>query len=89
MGDDRGFWLARCPAAAEVFAMNEFRLNGEYIELHKLLKVLGAAESGGGAKALVAEGRVRVDGQVELRKGCKVRSGQTVEFPGSRVRVVA
>jgi ribosome-associated protein len=69
--------------------MNEFRLNGEYIELHKLLKVLGAAESGGGAKALVAEGRVRVDGQVELRKGCKVRSGQTVEFPGSRVRVVS
>ena len=73
--------------AVSLLPMQEFPLGGEYIELHKLLKLLGAVESGGAAKALVAEGRVRVDGQVELRKGCKIRVGQTVEYPGGRVRV--
>ena len=68
--------------------MNEFRIDGEYIELHKLLKLLGASESGGAAKALVASGKVRVEGAVELRKACKIRVGQTVEYPGGRVRVL-
>ena len=82
------FGLVRGPIGEKVQWMNEFRLNGPYIELHKLLKVLGVAESGGGAKVLIAEGQVRVDGQVELRKGCKLRNGQVVELPGVRVRVV-
>ena len=68
--------------------MNEFRMNGEHIELHKLLKLLGVADSGGAAKALVADGRVRVGGAVELRKSCKIRAGQTVEYPGGSVRVL-
>ena len=68
--------------------MNGFRIDGEYIELHKLLKLLGAAESGGAAKVLIASGRVRVAGVVELRKACKIRAGQTVEYPGGSVRVL-
>lgn len=56
----------------------EYRPGQEFIELHKLLKFMGAAESGGEAKALVAEGLVTVDGQVELRKACKIRPGQVV-----------
>ncbi len=64
-------------------------LRGEYIELDKLLKATGLADSGGQARALITAGEVRVDGQVELRKTAKMRAGQLVEFGGQRVRVVA
>ena len=66
--------------------MEEFNLgNNEFIELNNLLKVMGLCDSGGIAKTLVAEGRVRVNGNVELRKRCKVRKGQLVEFEGHKI----
>lgn len=68
--------------------MLELQLRGEYIELDKLLKAMGLADSGGQARALIAAGEVRVDGQVELRKTAKMRAGQVVEFGGQQVRVV-
>ncbi len=64
-------------------------LRGEYIELDKLLKATGLADSGGQARALITAGEVTVDGQVELRKTAKMRAGQVVEFHGQRVRVTA
>ena len=68
--------------------MEEFQLEGrEFIELHNLLKVMGLCESGGMAKAVIAEGRVMVDGNVELRKRCKIRQGQVVEFEGHVITV--
>lgn len=74
--------------AAEGPTMEEFSLAGrDFVELKNLLKLSGLAESGGAAKAAIAEGLVTVDGGVELRKGCKVRAGQVVEFENSRVVV--
>lgn len=64
------------------------RLNGEYIELNHLLKLAGACDSGGGGKALVASGAVRVDGQRELRKTCKIRAGQTVRVGAIQIDVI-
>jgi ribosome-associated protein len=43
--------------------------------------------SGGTAKMMIAEGNVTVDGQVELRKRCKIRPGQVVEYEGRQVTV--
>lgn len=67
----------------------DFELRGEYITLDRLLKATGLADSGGEAKAMVAAGKVQVDGQHELRKTCKVRAGQVVAVHGARVRVAA
>ena len=69
--------------------MNEivFELRGEYITLDALLKATGLAPSGGIAKRMVADGRVRVDGAQELRKTCKIRAGQVVGLAGVRVQV--
>lgn len=64
-------------------------LRGEHIELNQLLKLAGICDSGGQGKLLVAEGRVKVDGQVELRKTNKIRAGQVVECGGARIAVVA
>ena len=69
--------------------MEEFELNGrEFIELCDLLKILGLCSSGGTAKLAINEGRVIVDGQVELRKRCKLRSGQVAEFAGQRISIL-
>ena len=43
----------------------------------------------GEAKMVISEGQVRVDGEVELRKACKIRAGQVVEFDDSQIRVLA
>jgi ribosome-associated protein len=67
----------------------DFTLDGEYVELNQLLKLVGVCDSGGAGKAIVAGGTVSVDGQVELRKTCKIRAGQVVALTGIRIRVQA
>jgi ribosome-associated protein len=64
-----------------------FTLSTEFIELFKLLKVTGLCESGGMAKCAVSESAVKVDGQIELRKACKIRKGQRVEYGGGTILV--
>lgn len=66
--------------------MDEFKLQGQkYIELNNLLKIMGLINSGGMAKIVIAEGRIKVDGVVELRRRCKVRTGQQIEFEGRTI----
>ena len=67
----------------EIFELEDH----EFIELNNLLKVTGLCESGGLAKILIGDGQVRVNGKVELRKRCKIRTGQVVEFEGQKVTV--
>lgn len=67
----------------------DFDLKGEFIPLDALLKTTGFASSGGTAKAMVAAGQVQVDGQLELRKRCKIRAGQVVSAGGVSIRVIA
>jgi ribosome-associated protein len=68
--------------------MKEFILeSSDHIELNHLLKIMGLCDSGGMAKAVIAEGLVTVAGEVELRKRCKIRKGQVVEFQGHKVMV--
>jgi ribosome-associated protein len=66
----------------------EFTLEGEYVELNQLLKLVGICDSGGAGKMLVASGDVSVDGKVELRKTCKIRSGQVVRLGDIRIKVL-
>lgn len=66
----------------------ELRLRGEHITLDQLLKATGVADSGGQAKAIVADGRVSVDGKPELRKTCKLRAGQVVTLDDVTIRVL-
>ena len=65
----------------------EFTLKGEYIALCDLLKTTGIANSGGQGKMMVADGIVKVDGNVELRKTAKIRKGQVVECLGEKIEV--
>jgi ribosome-associated protein len=70
--------------------MSEFSLEGrEYIALNDLLKITGLCDSGGAAKSVIAEGKVKVGGQTELRKTCKIRNGQVVEYAGEKINVIS
>lgn len=69
--------------------MKEFFLDGsEFIALCDLLKMVDFTSSGAEGKHVISEGKVKVDGQVELRKRCKIRSGQVVSYLGKEVKVV-
>lgn len=69
--------------------MKEFTLDGsEFIPLCDLMKIVDFTGSGAEAKHIISEGKVKVDGQVELRKRCKIRSGQVVDYKGQLVKVV-
>ena len=48
------------------------------INLTQVLKLAGCVQSGGEAKAVIAEGLVRVNGEVELRKRRQMKAGDTV-----------
>ena len=66
----------------------EFELDRDHVELNQLLKLVGLCDSGGAGKAIVASGAVSVDGEVELRKTCKIRAGQVVTVDDVEIRVV-
>ena len=57
----------------------------EHIDLCDLMKIADLSDSGGAAKHLIAEGLVKVDGQIETRKRCKIRKGQVIEYKGQTV----
>jgi len=65
----------------------DFQLERDHVELNQLLKLCGIVDSGGAGKALVSSGAVRVDGEVELRRTCKIHAGQVVEVEGARIVV--
>lgn len=62
-------------------------INEEPIELYKILKIENLAESGAEAKHLVAEGLVRVNGELETRKRKKIFDGDTIAFETFKLQV--
>lgn len=70
--------------------MIEFSLEGSpHVTLNNLLKLTGLCHSGGFAKALIHEGLVQVDGEVEYRKTNKIVAGQTVTFENQTIKVIS
>ena len=65
--------------------MEAVGIKTEYIKLDALLKFAALVGSGGEAKTVVAEGRVRVNGEVCTMRGKKLRAGDRVEFGGRTV----
>ncbi|MFT5666155.1 MAG: ribosome-associated protein [Vicingaceae bacterium] len=65
----------------------DFELTEEYIELIKLLKLTGIAETGGMAKALVENEEVLWNGQIDTRKRLKVRRGDVIEVLDQKITI--
>jgi len=56
----------------------------ERIKLDQFLKFEGLCETGGQAKIQIQAGEVRVNGQVETRRGRRLNPGDVVECFGER-----
>lgn len=63
-------------------------LESEFVELYKILKFEGLADSGGNAKQAIAEGRVSVNGEIETRKRKKIRAGDQIDFIDHHIEVI-
>ena len=53
-------------------------ISTEFIKLQDLLKFSGVCETGGQAKLIVLDGECKVNGEVCLMRGKKIRSGDVV-----------
>ena len=67
--------------------MREVEIIREPVELYKILKFEGMASSGGAAKMLIEQGKVRVNGTVETRKRKKIVSGDVIEFASEKIQM--
>jgi ribosome-associated protein len=67
--------------------MRVVEVTEEPIELYKILKLETMVQSGGEAKFVIAEGLVRVNGEVETRKSKKIFAGDIIEFEEERIRI--
>lgn len=59
------------------------------IRLGQFLKLSGLADAGSDAKALIENGEVAVNGQVDTRRGRQLRPGDVVRCGGQSARVVS
>lgn len=60
------------------------KITTDYIKLDSFLKYVQWVDSGGMAKAVVSDGLVYVNGEMELRRGRKLYPGDVVEFMGEK-----
>ncbi len=67
--------------------MTEFTLRDEFIKLGQLLKATGVVDSGVEAKDMITDGLVRVNGEVDLRRGRKIYPGDEVEVGSEIIKV--
>jgi len=67
--------------------MEIIEINSEYIKLDSLLKFAALVGTGGEAKYVISEGMVKVDGEVCLMRGKKIREGNIVEFAGKTLKI--
>lgn len=61
--------------------------NQEFIALCDLLKLAGLVETGGQAKAAIADGQVLRNGKIETRKTAKIRGNEVIECSGSILEI--
>lgn len=66
----------------------EYKLFEEFITLQALLKDLGIIQSGGAIKSFLADHLVYFNGELENRRGKKIRIGDTIDIPDLKTQIV-
>lgn len=66
----------------------DYKLFGDYITLQALLKDLGIIQSGGAVKAFLASTEVFFNGQLENRRGKKLRIGDSLSIPSQALTIM-
>ncbi len=67
--------------------MEIIKLREEFIKLGQALKAAGLVESGVEAKEVIQDGLVKVNGEVDTRRGKKLYDGDIVSFDGTEIKI--
>ena len=67
----------------------DITIKDEFIRLGQALKLAGLVGSGVEAKIVIADGLVTVNGEVDTRRGRKLREGDVVSYEGESFTVHA
>lgn len=68
--------------------MDTIRIRDEFIKLGQAMKLAGLVEEGAEAKAVIQDGRVKVNGETDTRRGRKLVEGDIFSFEGKDVKIV-
>lgn len=68
--------------------MLEIKIRDEFIKLGQALKLAGVVEDGVEAKYVVTDGLVKVNGEVDERRGRKVYEGDIISYNGKDIKVI-
>lgn len=68
--------------------MDNIKINSEFIKLDQFLKWAGVVSAGADAKLLIFDGLVKVNGEVEVRRGKKLRTGDIIEVDNRVFQIV-
>lgn len=64
------------------------KITTEYIKLDSLLKFAGLTETGGNAKEIIAEERIKFNGELCTMRGKKVRRGDRIQIDEISTEIV-
>ena len=67
--------------------MKEITIRDEFIKLGQAMKLAGLVDSGVEAKDVIQNGEVKVNGEVDDRRGRKLYKGDVFEYEGTEVKV--
>ncbi|WP_203580998.1 RNA-binding S4 domain-containing protein [Microbacterium hibisci] len=67
--------------------ITDISIAGDVIRLGQFIKFAGLLDSGGDVKEAILDGLVRVNGEIDRRRGRQLRLGDVVSFEGRNVRV--
>ncbi len=67
--------------------MQVLHLRDEFIKLGQVLKAAGLVESGVEGKEVIKKGLVKVNGQIDMRRGKKLYPGDIVSYNGEEVKI--
>ncbi|HIV13583.1 MAG TPA: RNA-binding S4 domain-containing protein [Candidatus Pullilachnospira stercoravium] len=67
--------------------MEIIKLKDEYIKLGQALKAASLVEDGVEAKLAIQDGLVKVNGEVDTRRGRKLYPGDLVTFEGNEIKI--
>ena len=66
----------------------EVTIRDDFIKLGQVLKLASVVQDGVEAKYVIQEGKVKVNGEVDLRRGRKIYPGDIVTFGDTEITVI-
>lgn len=68
--------------------MIELKIKDEFIKLGQAIKLANLVIDGVEAKYVIQDGLVKVNGEVDLRRGRKLYKGDTFSFEGQEAKII-